>query len=345
MTSDHHEDVASDEELMRRAVDAAEPVRPTTAPNPWVGAALETHDGAIVTGATEPPGGAHAEIVALRAAGDAARGATLATTLEPCSHVGRTGACVEEIIAAGVGRVVVGTVDPDPNVDGAGIDRLRAAGIEVTVGVGTEAVTDQLAAYLHHRRTGRPYVIVKLATTVDGRTAAPDASSKWITGVEARRDTHLLRAQSQAILVGAGTVRSDDPELTTRLVDGPSPRRIVLGSAPAGAKIRPCLEWRGEIGDLLERLGEEGVLQLMVEGGPNTIAQFHSEGLVDRFVVYVAPAIFGGDDAKPMFSGSGAATIDQLARGSFVGIRQIGPDLRLDVVLERSSGDDSPARP
>ena len=235
----------------------------------------------------------------------------------------------------GQGPAVIGTVDADPLVNGAGIDRLRAAGIDVRVGVCSDAATDQLAAYLHHRRTGRPYVLVKLATTVDGRTAAPDASSKWITSVEARTDGHLLRAQSQAILVGAGTVRTDDPELTTRMVDGPSPRRVVLGSAPPHAKIRPCLEWRGEIGGLLDRLGDEGVLQLMIEGGPNTIAQFHSEGLVDRFVLYVAPAIFGGDDAKPMFSGSGAATIDELVRGRFVGVRRVGPDLRLDIVLER----------
>lgn len=319
---------------MQQALAAADSARLLAAPNPWVGAALETARGSFHLGATEAPGGDHAEIVALRSAGEAAQGATLATTLEPCSHVGRTGACVEAIIEAGVSRVIVGVIDPDQQVDGAGVDRLRAAGIDVVVGVRATEVADQLAPYLHHRRTGRPYVVVKLASTVDGRTAAPDASSKWITGVEARADGHRLRAESQAILVGSGTVRADDPALTTRMVDGPSPRRIVLGSAPPDAKVHPCLEWRGEIGGLLDQLGQDGVLQLMIEGGPNTIAQFHAEHLVDRYVLYVAPAMFGGDDAKPMFSGTGAPTIETLSRGRFVSVRNVGADLRLDVVLD-----------
>lgn len=319
---------------MERAIAAGDSVRLSTPPNPWVGAVVESVDGSIFTGATEPPGGAHAEIVALRTAGDRARGSTLATTLEPCSHVGRTGPCVDEIIEAGVARVVVGVADPDGQVNGSGIRRLRDAGIEVTEGVHSAEITEQLAPYLHHRRTGRPYVVVKLAATIDGRTAAPDAGSKWITSVEARTDGHRMRAESQAILVGAGTVRADDPELTTRMVDGPSPRRVVLGSAPLEARIHPCLEWRGEIDVLLDELGADGVLQLMIEGGPSTIAQFFDAGLVDRFVVYFAPAIFGGDDAKPMISGTGSPTIEALTRGRFVGFRPIGPDLRVDVVLD-----------
>ena len=319
---------------MQQALAAADSARLLAAPNPWVGAALETAGGSFHLGATEPPGGDHAEIVAMRSAGEAARGATLATTLEPCSHIGRTGACVEAIIEAGVSRVIVGVIDPDQQVNGAGVDRLRDAGIDVVGGVRATEVADQLAPYLHHRRTGRPYVVVKLASTVDGRTAAPDASSKWITGVEARADGHRLRAESQAIHVGSGTVRADDPALTTRMVDGPSPRRIVLGTAPPDAKVHPCLEWRGEIGGLLDQLGQDGVLQLMIEGGPNTIAQFHAEHLVDRYVLYVAPAIFGGDDAKPMFSGTGAPTIETLSRGRFVSVRHVGADLRLDVVLD-----------
>jgi len=324
----------SDVEIMSAAIAAAATVRTSTAPNPWVGAALLTVSGENHVGATEPPGGAHAEVVVLRAAGAAARTATLATTLEPCVHDGRTGPCTEAIIAAGVGRVVVGTRDPDPNVAGRGIDALRRAGIEVVENVLADEVNEQLAAYLHHRRTGRPYVIVKLAATADGRTAAPDASSRWITDTEARADVHRLRAESQAILVGAGTVRVDNPSLTTRLVDGPSPRRVVLGSAGPDAHVHPCLEWRGEITELLAELGRDGVLQLLVEGGPNTAAQFHAEGLVDRFVVYLAPAVFGGDDAKPMFSGAGAPTIDALQRGRFVDLRRLGRDLRVDLVLD-----------
>lgn len=326
--------LTSDVELMQTAIAAAATVRTTSPPNPWVGAAVATDDGSVIVGATEPPGGAHAEIVALDAAGSAARGATLATTLEPCVHHGRTGPCTEAIVEAGIARVVVGVTDPDTNVAGAGIEALRSAGVEVVDGVLADEVTDQLAPYLHHRRTDRPYVIVKLAATIDGRTAAPDATSQWITGIEARTDGHRLRAESQAILVGAGTVRVDDPSLTTRLVDGPSPRRVVLGSAAPDAQVHPCLEWRGEISELLDQLGAEGVVQLLIEGGPNTAAQFHAEGLVDRFVAYLAPAVFGGDDAKPMFTGSGAPSIDELRRGRFVGVQQLGDDLRIDVVLD-----------
>ena len=196
------------------------------------------------------------------------------------------------------------------------------------------AAIDELAPYLHHRRTGRPFVVVKLAATVDGRTAAPDSTSQWITGEPARRDAHRLRAESQAVLVGAGTVRADDPSLTVRLVEGPNPRRVVLGSAPKTAAIHPCLEWRGDLLDLLDLLGSEGVIQLMVEGGANTAAQFHAEGLVNQYVVYLAPAIFGGDDARPLFIGQGAPTIAALQRGRFSAITRLGDDVRLDLVLD-----------
>ncbi len=320
--------------LMRAALAAAESARMWTAPNPWVGAAVLTTSGEVAVGATRPPGGAHAEIEALAAAGDTS-GATLATTLEPCGHHGRTAPCTDAIIEAGIRRVLVGVEDPDPAVAGSGVDQLRAAGIDVVVGVLADDVGEQLAPYLHHRRTGRPYVVAKIATTIDGRTAAPDLTSKWITGEPARTDTHRLRAESQAILVGAGTVRSDDPELTVRFVDGPDPMRVVLGSAPADAKVRPCLEWRGELGELLDHLGGEGVLQLMIEGGASTISQFHHDDLIDRYVFYVAPAIFGGDDARPLFVGDGAPTMSELGRGRFVRVERIGEDLRLDFVPVR----------
>lgn len=321
---------------MRRAVEAAATVRTSTAPNPWVGAVLATTSGAVHLGATEPPGGPHAEIVALsaaRTAGDDVVGSTLATTLEPCSHHGRTGPCTEAIIAAGVARVVVGVLDPDPLVSGTGVERLRAEGVEVVVDVAADAVSDQLAAYLHHRRTGRPYVVLKLAATVDGRTAAPDGTSQWITGETARRDAHRLRAESQAILVGAGTVRADDPSLTTRLVDGPDPRRIVLGAAPPDARIHPCTEWSGSLEPLLDEIGADGVVQLLVEGGADVARRFHEAGLVDRYVVYLAPAVFGGDDARPLFGGAGAPTITELRRGRFLAVTPLGDDLRLDLAL------------
>lgn len=319
---------------MRRAVNAAATARTRTAPNPWVGAALLAADGTVHAGATEPPGGRHAEIVALQAAGGAAKGATLATTLEPCAHTGRTGPCTEAIIDAGVARVLIAIDDPDDNVSGTGVSRLREAGIEVVLGPCADAVRAQLAAYLHHRQTGRPYVILKLAATVDGRTAAPDGESEWITGVEARTDVHRLRAESQAILVGAGTVRADDPSLTVRLVDGPDPRRIVLGAASDGAKIHPCTQWVGPIPELLDELGADGVLQLMVEGGANVASEFHDAGLVDRYVIYLAPAFFGGNDAHPLFVGGGAPAMADLRRGRFVETRTLGADLRLDIELD-----------
>ena len=172
---------------MRLAIAAAAEVRTTTSPNPWVGTVVVDDAGRVLgTGATQPPGGAHAEREALRHAGAAARGATLVTTLEPCSHVGRTPPCVGAIVDAGIRRVVVGIEDPDPKVGGDGIAALRAAGLDVTVGVEADAVEAQLAPYLTHRRTGRPYVVLKLAATIDGRTAAPDGTSQWITGEQAQ---------------------------------------------------------------------------------------------------------------------------------------------------------------
>ena len=316
----------TDEQLMQHAIDAAWPVRTTTAPNPWVGAALLTTDGAVHVGATQPPGGAHAEIGALAAAGSDAAGATLATTLEPCCHAGRTGPCTTAIIEAGVVRVLIGIEDPDKQVAGEGIKALRDAGIEVVVGTLSAEVTVQLEPYLHHRKTGRPYVV---------RTAAPDGGSEWITGEEARTDVHQMRAESQAILVGAGTVRADNPSLNVRLVEGPSPRRIVLGTAPADANVHPCIEWVGPIPELLDLLAADGVLQLMVEGGANVASEFHDAGLIDRYVLYVAPAIFGGNDAHPLFVGDGAPTMADLRRGRFVATRQLGNDIRLDLTLDK----------
>jgi diaminohydroxyphosphoribosylaminopyrimidine deaminase/5-amino-6-(5-phosphoribosylamino)uracil reductase len=314
---------------MQRAMELAGSVRATTSPNPWVGAVLSTgHEGA-----TQPPGGPHAEVVALQAAGEAARGATLYVTLEPCVHHGRTPPCTEAIVAAGVSRVVVGIEDPDPRVAGRGIAALRNAGIEVTVGIEEDAVREQLAPYLKHRRTGRPWVVLKLAATLDGRTAAPDGSSKWITGEAARADAHRLRAESDAVLVGAGTVRADDPELTVRLdgYDGPQPLRVVLGTVPLEAKVQPALELTGDLGAVLDDLGGREIVQLLVEGGASVAHAFHAAGLVDRYVVYLAPALFGGDDARGLFAGPGAPTIDDVWRGHIVSVDRVGEDLRMEV--------------
>jgi diaminohydroxyphosphoribosylaminopyrimidine deaminase/5-amino-6-(5-phosphoribosylamino)uracil reductase len=316
---------------MARALELAASVRGTTSPNPWVGAVLVAPDGRRFEGATRPPGGPHAESVALAAAGDAARGATLYVTLEPCAHHGRTPPCADAIVAAGVARVVVALEDPDPAVAGRGLARLREAGVEVEVGRGARPAAELLAPYLKHRRTGRPWVVLKLAATLDGRTAAPDGTSRWITGEAARRDVHRLRAESDAVLVGAGTVRADDPELTVRHVAGRDPLRVVLGTAPPDARVHPCLELSGDPGAVLDELGRRGVLQLLVEGGPSVAGAFHRAGLVDRYVLYLAPAFFGGDDARAMFSGPGAGTIDDVWRGRIVSVTRLGDDLRVEL--------------
>ena len=324
--------MADDLALMERALANAETARRRTSPNPWVGAAIALADGTVVDGATEPPGGRHAEIVALDAAGGRAPGATLYSTLEPCVHTGRTGPCVEAIIAAGVERVVYGVDDPDPQVAGRARARLEDAGIAVTAGVASEQIASQLEPYLVHRRTGRPFVVLKLAATLDGRLAAPDGTSKWITGPEARADVHRLRAESDAILVGAGTVRADDPELTVRDAEGDDPERIVLGSAPADARVRPCREMSGELPAVLDELGGDGVVQLMVEGGGQVAGDFHRCGLVDRYVVYLAPKLAGGDDGAAMFGGPGIATMADVWRGRFASVTQLGDDIRLDLI-------------
>lgn len=319
---------------MAAAIAAAQGIQRAASPNPGVGAAIRTVDGSVHIGSTQPPGGAHAEVESIRvarAAGSDLAGATIASTLEPCNHTGRTGPCTEAIIEAGIGRVLVGVRDPDPKVAGTGIERLRERGIDVVEGVLHDEVASQLEAYLHHRRTGQPFVTLKLAASMDGRTAAPDRSSQWITGEAARADAHRLRADHDAILVGAGTVRADDPTLTVRHVDGPDPLRVVLGHAPANAKVHPCVELGGPLVDVLAELGSRGVITLMIEGGATVANSFHQEGLVNRYVLYLAPVLFGGDDALSMFVGPGATTISDVWRGRIVASTLVGNDLRVEM--------------
>ena len=330
---------AVDRECMARAIQAGAEVRCITGPNPWVGAVIRTTNGEMFVGATSEPGGPHAEAAALSAAGDSARGATMYVTLEPCAHFGRTPPCAQAIIDAGISRVVAAIGDPDTNVAGEGFGMLTDAGVEVDLGVGRDHVQNQLEPYLHHRRTGRPFVILKLAETLDGATAAPNGTSQWITSSAARADGHRLRAESDAILVGAGTVRRDDPSLTVRDYQAPrkpkngsiDPRRIVLGSAAEDAKVQPCTEFQGDLADVLDALGKEGVVQLLVEGGAKVAGDFHRAALVDRYVIYVAPAMFGGDDAQGLFSGAGAWDISDVWRGRFVSSERVGNDLRLEI--------------
>jgi diaminohydroxyphosphoribosylaminopyrimidine deaminase/5-amino-6-(5-phosphoribosylamino)uracil reductase len=289
-------------------------------------------NGEVFTGATLEPGNAHAEIVALNAAAHHAQDSTLFSTLEPCNHTGRTGPCTQAIIDAGVSRVVVGTLDPDSKVSGSGVQQLRDAGLTVDVGVLEQEVKQQLAAYLHHRATGRPFVVLKMASTIDGRIAAADGSSKWITGETARKRVHQLRAESDAIVVGAGTVRADDPSLTVRDAEGPSPRRIVLGAIDASAKVHPCTQWTGSLPDLLDTLGKEGVVQLLVEGGARVAASFHRERLINQYIMHIAPVIAGGDDAAGVFAGPTASTMADMWRGRIVSTTNLDGDI--EIILE-----------
>jgi diaminohydroxyphosphoribosylaminopyrimidine deaminase/5-amino-6-(5-phosphoribosylamino)uracil reductase len=322
----------NDERMMRLAVDTACTARLRSRPNPWVGAVVVAQNGEVFTGATLEPGNAHAEIVALNAAAHHAQDSTLFSTLEPCNHTGRTGPCTQAIIDAGVSRVVVGTLDPDSKVSGSGVQQLRDAGLTVEVGVLEQEVKQQLAAYLHHRATGRPFVVLKMASTIDGRIAAADGSSKWITGETARKRVHQLRAESDAIVVGAGTVRADDPSLTVRDVDGPSPRRIVLGAIDASAKVHPCTQWTGSLPDLLDTLGKEGVVQLLVEGGARVAASFHRERLINQYIMHIAPVIAGGDDAAGVFAGPAASTMADMWRGRIVSTTNLDGDI--EIILE-----------
>ncbi|MDQ6616124.1 MAG: bifunctional diaminohydroxyphosphoribosylaminopyrimidine deaminase/5-amino-6-(5-phosphoribosylamino)uracil reductase RibD [Actinomycetota bacterium] len=325
-------DADEDRAMMGEAIASAASVRCRTSPNPWVGCVIVPDgDQPAAIGATQPPGGPHAEAVALDLAGPTAAGAVAYVTLEPCAHQGKTPPCADALIAAGVRRVVIGIVDPDPQVRGAGIERLEAAGIEVTTGVCADEISDQLAPYLKQRTTGRPWVVLKLAASLDGRTAAPDGTSRWITGPLARADAHRMRAESDAILVGAGTVRADDPALTVRYADGRDPLRVVLGPIPDGARVQPAVGMSGDLGQVLDDLGGRGVMQLLVEGGATVAHDFHRAGLVDRYVLYLAPVFFGGDDGRPVFAGPGAASMDDIWRGRMVSIEQLGADLRIEL--------------
>lgn len=233
-----------DAELMARAIDVGERGRSTAPPNPWVGCVIAS-DGIVVgEGFHAVPGEPHAETQALAAAGERARGATAYVTLEPCVHHGRTGPCADALLGAGVRHVVVAIEDPDEKVRGRGLERLRAAGVTVDVGVGADAATRSLAPYLHHRLTGRAYCVLKTATSLDGRVTAGDGSSRWITGAAARADVHRLRADSQAVVIGSGTALADRPTLTSRSQDrlpgARQPLRVLLdgrGRVPASGPL------------------------------------------------------------------------------------------------------------
>ena len=326
------------EALMRHAIAMGDTARIRARPNPWVGSVVVCADGSQHEGATKQPGQRHAEIVcmdAARNAGASLINATLYSTLEPCSHTGRTGPCCEAIVAAGITRVVVGVTDPDSRVAGNGIDYLRRNGVEVIEGVCKDDISIQLAPYLHHRRTGRPFVMLKMACTLDAKTTLPDGP-RWLTGESARVRVHQLRAESDAIVTGIGTVHADNPSLTVRDFDGPSPLRIVVSrdqSLPTDAAIQPAMTWSASLPELLDHLGERDVVQLMVEAGPTLATAFHQQGLIDRYVFHVAPIVSGHPEASPVFNGEPASSIHDLVHGTLVSTSVYGDDIEL--ILDR----------
>jgi diaminohydroxyphosphoribosylaminopyrimidine deaminase/5-amino-6-(5-phosphoribosylamino)uracil reductase len=316
-----------DRQAMRLAAEASHAVLGTTSPNPPVGAVVLDADGELAgVGATRPPGGPHAEVVALAAAGERARGGTAVVTLEPCRHTGRTGPCTQALLAAGLSRVVYGVADPTAQAAG-GAEVLRTAGVEV-VELGVAA--DSLEAWLAAQRLGRPFVTWKYAATLDGRSAAADGSSRWITSEAARADVHRLRSEVDAVLVGVGTVLADDPELTVRPDPGHQPLRVVLdrsGRTPAAARVHPALVLAVEPAEALKALHDLGMVSVLLEGGPTLAAAFLSAGLVDRVVGYVAPALLGAGPAA--LADLGVGTIDDAIRLRLDDVVQVGGDVRV----------------
>ena len=272
--------------MLERAVELAERGRGTTHPNPVVGAVVARGDEVVGEGWHERPGGPHAEVVALGAAGEAARGATLYSTLEPCDHHGTTPPCVDAILNAGIARVVVGAKDPTRD----GIARLREAGVEVEL-ANLWAARAQIEAWLTWARLGRPFVTYKAAVTLDGRMTVP--GSRWVSGEESRRLVHELRAASDAVAVGMGTVRTDNPRLDARDVDVVrQPRRLAFGQGPLsdGSDLELL---SGPLDEELGRLAGENVQSLLLESGPTLASSFFEADLVDKLMLFVAPTISG----------------------------------------------------
>lgn len=315
-----------------------------TSPNPMVGCVVVAGGVAVGEGLHERAGAPHAEVVALRGAGDRARGATVYVTLEPCSHHGRTPPCAQALVAAGVSRVVVAMLDPDPRVRGQGVRLLRERGVRVDMGVGADGAAELNRAYLQHRLTGRPLVSAKFACTLDGRIATRTGESRWITGELARRHAHRLRHEHDAVLVGVGTVLADDPQLTARFPGARQPLKVVLdhgGRTPDTARVRmgpaPLLIDTGEdLPGLLARLAQRGVLSLLVEGGARVLGSFFDARLVDRVYAYLNPSVIGGEGAPAAVAGMGAATLAERARLGRVGTERLGDDILISGDVHRN---------
>ena len=308
--------------FLQRALELAERGRGTTRPNPVVGAVVVADGEVVGEGWHERKGGPHAEVVALEAAGDRARGSTLYVTMEPCGHHGSTPPCTEAVLRSGVARVVAGSLDPNPEAGG-GLELLRAQGVGVE-DAGSFEARQQNEAWRAWVAGGRPFVTLKLAVTLDGRVTVP--GSRWVTGEESRRRVHELRAASDAVAVGMGTVRADDPELTARDVGAATqPRRLAFGRGPL-EEGSPLELVPGPLEDELARLGGEGVQSLLLEGGPTLATAFLEADLVDKLLLFVAPTIAG--EGQPLLGSlSRPIALTRLQAG------QVGADVLLSAYI------------
>ncbi|WP_289136829.1 bifunctional diaminohydroxyphosphoribosylaminopyrimidine deaminase/5-amino-6-(5-phosphoribosylamino)uracil reductase RibD [uncultured Brevibacillus sp.] len=356
-----------DNQYMDMALGLAKSALGQTSPNPLVGAVV-VKDGAVVgMGAHLRAGEPHAEVHALRMAGDSARGATLYVTLEPCSHHGKTPPCADAVVAAGISRVVIAVLDPNPLVAENGVQKLRDSGLEVTVGVKEEEARQLNEVFFHYITTKRPFVTVKTASTLDGKIASVTGHSRWITGSTARAQVHELRRQYDAILVGVGTVLADDPELTARCngqTYGRQPVRVILDShlrTPLSARViqgvehvptwiftteESCREKREEllakgvtviavagpmtVDAVLSVLGERGITSLLVEGGAEVNGSFLQARAIQKIVSYVSLKLIGGNGAPSLFGGQGLTSMDEAVVLTHTQVEQVDEqDIRI----------------
>lgn len=353
-----------DQDYMTLAINLARAAEGQTSPNPQVGAVL-VKDGQIIgMGAHLKAGEHHAEVHAIKMAGEKAEGATLYVTLEPCSHFGKTPPCSNLVIESGIKKVFVASVDPNPLVGGAGIKKMIEAGIDVQVGLLEEEAIALNKVFFHYISTGLPYVTLKSATSLDGKTATVTGESKWITGEEARKDVHQFRHTHDAILVGVNTVIKDNPSLTTRLeAGGKNPIRVILdstlrtplesrivndqaaetiivtGSGTEPERVRQFSDQSIEIikletakigiSDMLEKLGERGITSIYVEGGAEVHGSFLKEKAFQRVITYIAPKLLGGKSAPAAFGGEGIARLEETVPLEIMDVKQIGQDIRI----------------
>jgi len=363
-----------DARWMRRALRLAGRGRGWTSPNPMVGAVVVRRGEDVGEGYYQKVGARHAEALALERAGEGARGATVYVTLEPHSYQSRNPPCTDALVAAGVARVVVASLDPNPQVNGEGVRQLRRAGIEVEVGLLEEAARELNAGYAKRVKTGLPLVALKAAMSLDGKIATASGESKWITGERARAYGHRLRASHDAVVVGLGTVLADDPELTVRQARGRDPLRVVVDSrartpesarllasgdrpaviavteaapaarrrrlAKAGAEVWvvPAASDGVEVRALLGRVAEAGVNSVLVEGGGKLAASALAAGVVDRVYFFVAPLIIGGEGARTAVEGEGARRLAEAWRLRNLRVRRVGEDLLITAEVLGSEG-------